>query len=60
MIQKWYWLICDKCGKVVSYWETSSADKAVRMEKREGSAKITKRVNGTYHIECIDCADKGE
>jgi hypothetical protein len=57
MIEKWYCLKCDKCGEVVNYWETSSIDKAVRMEKREGCAKITKRVNGAYYIECKECAN---
>ena len=58
MIEKWYWLICDKCRKVVGYYETSSIEKAIRMEKRKGSAKITKRVNGAYHIECAECRKK--
>lgn len=55
MIEKWYCLKCDKCGEVVNYWETSSIEKAIRMEKRNEGAKITKRVNGTYHILCPDC-----
>lgn len=55
MIQKWYCLICDKCGEVCNYWETTSIEKAVRREKKDGGAKITKRVNGTYYIECDGC-----
>lgn len=58
MIQKWYCLICDKCGEVVNYWETTSIDKAVRIEKRNGSTKIAKRVNGSYYIECKECLSR--
>lgn len=57
MIRKYYRLFCDECGKWIDDIETSSIDKAVRIIKHtEGDdVKITKRVNGTYHIKCIHC-----
>ena len=58
MIVKNYTLYCDKCGAKINTWQTSSAEKAVSLEKKSffDGAKITKRVNGAYHIECADCA----
>lgn len=56
MIKKYYTLYCDKCGDKVHAWETSSIEKAVRLEKRYfKDTKITKRLNGAYYIECAYC-----
>ncbi len=56
MIIKQYKLYCDKCGRYIDELETSSIDKAVRLERNKNDRiKITKRVNGAYHIECADC-----
>lgn len=61
MIVKHYALLCDKCGRWINDWETSSVEKAVSLEKKGNyGTKITKRLYGAYHIECVDCADKGE
>lgn len=57
MIVKYYRLYCDECGRWIDDVETSSIDKAVRILKQtDESVKITKRLNGAYHIECADCA----
>ena len=57
MIIKYYTLYCDKCGRMINSWETTSIDKAVSLEKKDfNGTKITKRVNGAYYIECADCA----
>ena len=56
MIVKYYKLYCDECGRWIDDIETSSIDKAMRIKKQSGNGtKITKRLNGTYHIECADC-----
>ena len=56
MIVKHYKLYCDKCGRKISSWETTSIKKAVSLEKKAlNGTKITKRLNGAYHIECADC-----
>ena len=56
MIQKYYRLHCDRCDRWINDIDTSSIDKAVRIEKQIGDGtKITKRVNGAYYIECADC-----
>jgi len=55
MIEKLYCLRCDECGEVINYWQTSSIEKAIRKEKINGEVKITKRVNGMYHLVCQDC-----
>lgn len=61
MIRKYYRLFCDGCGRWIDDIETSSVDKAMRIEKlMEYGTKITKRVNGAYHIECRDCAKESK
>lgn len=57
MIVKYYKLYCDECGRWIDDVKTSSIDKAVRITKRtEGDdVKITKRLNGAYHIKCVHC-----
>lgn len=61
MIVKYYTLYCDKCGVKINTWETSSMDKAVSLEKKsQNGTKITKRLNGAYHIECADCRKDNE
>lgn len=61
MIAKYYRLYCDKCDRWIDDIETSSIDRAMRIEKQNGNGtKITKRVNGAYHIECADCAKENK
>lgn len=56
MIIKYYRIYCDECGMYIGEVETSSIDKAVRLERNKNDRiKITKRVNGAYHIKCADC-----
>lgn len=56
MIVKYYRLYCDECDKWIDDVETSSIDKAVRILKQlDEGVKITKRLNGAYHIECANC-----
>lgn len=56
MIVKYYRLYCDECDRWIDDVETSSIDKAVSIERQIGDdTKITKRLNGAYHIECADC-----
>lgn len=59
MIVKYYRLYCDECDKWIDDVETSSIDRAVRiMKQTDESVKITKRLNGSYHIKCDLCAAK--
>lgn len=61
MIVKYYTLYCDKCDAKINTWQTSSAEKAVSLEKKSfNGTKITKRVNGAYYIECADCAKENK
>ncbi len=33
MVQKWYCLVCDRCGDVMNYWERSSVKEALAAER---------------------------
>lgn len=52
MIEKWYCLRCDFCGKTINYWNTNSKKEAIEKERKSYSLVVTFKDG-----RCFCCAD---